>query len=108
MRSSEYSEPLRTVRIVQVPIEELVVGDLMEIQEGMELPADVLLVDGANVETTEEMLDGEYIPLQKLPYEDCMRQWAEARARQDSKPLKHKIASPLLISGTKVRDPKRP
>tara|TARA_B100000745_G_scaffold211887_1_gene140409 strand:+ start:1276 stop:3975 length:2700 start_codon:yes stop_codon:yes gene_type:complete len=49
----------------QVAIEELVEGDIVELQAGVQVPADVRLVDTNNLTLNESPLTGEWVPVKK-------------------------------------------
>ena len=50
----------------EIPIEELVLGDLLFLESGVQVPADALLLEG-EAETDESLLTGEAVPMQKMP-----------------------------------------
>ena len=51
---------------ITIDIQELVVGDIVEIREGMKIPADCILVEGQEFETNEAELTGEPDQLPKV------------------------------------------
>lgn len=51
---------------VTIPAEEVVPGDLVHIQVGDTIPADLRLVDSMNLETDEALLTGESLPVAKI------------------------------------------
>lgn len=48
------------------------VGDLVEIEDGMPIPADGFLVNGSEVETDESAMTGETDPVKKAPLHQCI------------------------------------
>lgn len=59
-----------------VPAGELVVGDIVQLSDGDRVPADLRLIDSANLKIQEASLTGESVPAEKdaedLPAEDCV------------------------------------
>ncbi|MBL8704989.1 MAG: cation-transporting P-type ATPase [Rhodospirillales bacterium] len=58
---------LRDGMTVEVAATELVPGDLVVVAEGGVLPADGVIVDGANLQADESTLTGESLPVRKRP-----------------------------------------
>ena len=50
----------------EIPIEELVVGDIVAVQAGSYIPADLRLVEAANLRIDESILTGESVPVEKI------------------------------------------
>ena len=50
----------------EIPIEELVVGDIVAIKAGSYIPADLRLVEAANLRVDESILTGESVPIEKI------------------------------------------
>ena len=59
---------LRSGCLRELPVEELVLGDVISLESGMQIPADALVLEG-EVETDESLLTGESIPVRKTPGE---------------------------------------
>lgn len=57
---------LRNGETRELPVEELVLGDVISLESGMQIPADALILDG-EIETDESLLTGESIPVRKAP-----------------------------------------
>ena len=57
---------LRDGETRELPVEELVLGDVLSLEGGMQIPADALMLEG-EIETDESLLTGESIPVRKAP-----------------------------------------
>lgn len=57
----------------EIPVEELVPGDIVLLEEGDRVPADIRLIEANNMEVDESMLTGESIPVPKSA-EKCSRE----------------------------------
>lgn len=57
---------LRDGEMRELPVEELVLGDVISLESGMQIPADALMLEG-EIETDESLLTGESIPVRKAP-----------------------------------------
>ena len=77
-----------------IPSDDLVVGDLIQIMVGDIMPADLLLVDGNGIKMDESSLTGESETLKKDIYDKCMDYLKHKK--------KEKPPSPLLLSGTNL------
>ena len=62
---------LRDGTVRELPVEELVLGDVLALESGAQVPADVLLLDG-EVEMDESLLTGESMPVRKTPGEELL------------------------------------
>ena len=76
----------------EMPSDDILVGDLINIMIGDIMPADLLLVDGNDVKVDESSLTGESDTLKKEVYEKCLEYLEK---NKNSAP-----PSPLLLSGT--------
>ena len=56
----------RDGRQLRVPSTEVVVGDLLILQEGDQVPADALLIEASSVVADESLLTGESVPVNKI------------------------------------------
>ena len=83
---------IRNGNPVDIKSDDILVGDLINIQVGDILPADLILVEGNGIQIDESSLTGESKPLKKETYEKCQE-------LIDSK-ITNKIPSPLMLSGT--------
>ena len=73
--------------------DDLLVGDLIRINYGEILPADLLLVEGNGIKMDESALTGESDSVSKKPFEKC---------REEMMAKKNKPSSMILLSGTNV------
>lgn len=55
----------RNGKIVTIPAEELVPGDIVILEEGTSVPADIRLLTSVNLKTDESSLTGESLPIEK-------------------------------------------
>ena len=78
---------------IQITSDELLVGDLIKINYGDILPADMMLVEGNGLKIDESSLTGESNAVTKKPYEKCKEEYDNG----SSKP-----SSNILLSGTNV------
>ena len=91
---------LRQAKLREINVGDLVVGDVIKIFEGMEIPTDGFLVESNEVTVDESAMTGETDPIKKNVYSksiEICEQLAET-----NKMDKYSIPSPILISGTKV------
>ena len=73
--------------------DDILVGDLILINYGDIMCADIILVTGHGVKMDESALTGRSDPMKKMPYNFCLE---ENNKNQD----KEKVPSPLILSGT--------
>jgi Ca2+ transporting ATPase len=76
-----------------VKSDDLLVGDLIKINYGEILPADLLLVEGNGIKIDESSLTGESNAVSKKPYEKCQEELEAGNNRPSSM---------ILLSGTNV------
>lgn len=51
----------------EIPIRELVPGDIVELEEGAKVPADLKVLEAFSLKADESMLTGESVPVSKIP-----------------------------------------
>ena len=61
---SSTAKVMRDGKKVEIPIQDIVVDDIIVLEAGQQIPADCILVDG-NAEINESLLTGESVPLKK-------------------------------------------
>ncbi|CAD8110921.1 unnamed protein product [Paramecium sonneborni] len=79
----------------------VMVGDIIQIFEGMEIPADCLVVEAAELTSDESAMTGETDPIKKDTYVNCKKQRDKLKDQQNSCG-RHDVSSPVMLSGTKV------
>ena len=91
-----------------IPVDKVLVGDLMMIIEGMAVVADGILIEGNNISVDESAMTGETDMVEKDIFEECIKQkdklLEEHPEIQDKVPenYHHKIKSPIISSGTQI------
>ena len=82
--------------------DKILVGDLVKIGYGSNVPADGLLISTEGIIKMEESsLTGESDLIEKETIEACLKKSKEYEGRETNK---HTISSPLIFSGTEVRE----
>ena len=82
---------IRDGNIKQYSSNDILVGDLIFVNYGDIIPADLLLIDGNGVKIDETSLTGEYYPVPKEPFNKC---------EEIKKKGENYVPSPLIMSGT--------
>lgn len=88
---------------MEIHQDDVMVGDLVILREGMQVPADGLLVKNSEVSCDESAMTGETDPLKKDTVAGC-------KAKRDQIMVEggrntaghHDVPSPIIMSGTKV------
>ena len=62
---------LRDGELRELPVEELVLGDALSLEGGMQVPADALVLEGG-AEADESLLTGESVPVRKVPGDELL------------------------------------
>lgn len=93
----------RNGEIVNLNQEMVLTGDVIDLTEGMEIPADGLIFEASEVTCDESAMTGETNPIKKK----ILRQCLEERNRiinqgGKNKAQTHDVSSPILLSGTRV------
>ena len=73
--------------------DEILVGDLILINYGEIMCADIILVKGHGIKMDESPLTGRSDSMKKMEYDECIEEY-------NKNPDKEKIPSPLILSGT--------
>ncbi|KAL4441620.1 hypothetical protein ABPG74_021552 [Tetrahymena malaccensis] len=81
----------------------VMVGDLVELTEGMEIPADGIVLEASELTTDESAMTGETDPLKKSTLSDCIKK-RDFIINQGAKNVSssHDVPSPVLLSGTRI------
>lgn len=94
---------LRKGKVTAINVNDLKVGDLVEIKPGMNIPCDAILLRGSGVTTDESAMTGESIELKKGNLEMCYQRLEEHEQDEDSERNEHTLPSPVLVSGTQIQ-----
>ena len=82
---------------------ELVTGDIIKLREGMELNADMMIIESYEITIDESPLTGEADPIAKTPFKFCIAKRDEVISQGRTGHIKQStVYSPILMSGTKV------
>ena len=110
LKLSEFSDAQNNVIIIRSGnqtfenINDLKVGDVVQITPGMHIPCDAVLLRGCGVCTDESAMTGESIELNKGNLELCMQRLEEFNENEDgTQRTSHELPSPILISGTQIQ-----
>ena len=63
----------RDGRVIELRNTEIMVGDLVQIEEGMQLPSDGIVVRSTELKCDESSMTGETDFVKKDPYHDCVK-----------------------------------
>lgn len=94
---------IRDGKTLEIHQSEVMVGDLVLLREGMQLPADGLLVKESEVLCDESAMTGETDPLKKETMIGCISKRDQIIAEGGKNSASHHdVPSPIVMSGTKV------
>lgn len=94
---------IRDGELLEIHQKRLLAGDIMVVREGMQLPADGLVVKNSELTTDESAMTGETDPLKKETIEECIQKRNQIIADGGKNNAgHHDVPSPILMSGTKV------
>lgn len=85
--SAAHSRVLRGGKLVTVPSEELVAGDVLVLEAGDAVPADARVLESASLRAEEAALTGESVPVAKAP--DAL---TAARGHRPRRPQQHALS----------------
>ena len=88
--------------IVDVFYQEAIVGDIVILKSGIEIPADCLLLEGFSISIEESSLTGESKPMTKVPVEKCVIKRNQLLEKHPKKIKSHDLPSAVVLAGTKV------
>ena len=90
----------------QVQFDNIVVGDIVKIKAGMNIPIDGVIIRSSGVSVNESAMTGESDELKKESIDVCFHRREEKEAEfaltKESKRSAHDIPSPILLSGTQI------
>ncbi|CAD8132398.1 unnamed protein product [Paramecium pentaurelia] len=95
---------IRNKQLIQIHEEQVLVGDICKLIEGMEIPADGILLEASDVKIDESSMTGETHSITKGTINQCQKQKQELNDEgvQLGEQDRFKIPSPALLSGTRV------
>lgn len=81
------------------------VGDVICLTLGMEIPADGIMISGNSIKIDESSMTGETKPMKKDIILNCIEKWDKiiSEGKETSSHI-HDVDSPIILSGTKVLD----
>ena len=110
-----YNDAQNNVKVMRngnkevINFDDIKVGDLVQIEVGMNIPWDALLIRGSGVTTDESAMTGESIELKKESLEMC-EQRLEEKVEEEKfskggaqERTNHDLPSPILLSGTQIQ-----
>ncbi|CEM28830.1 unnamed protein product [Vitrella brassicaformis CCMP3155] len=86
----------------KISVFDLVVGDIIALETGDEVPADCLVMRSYDVKVDESSLTGETEQIVKAPYDTCVEQIEQRQEKLNNTTGKkhHVVDSPVVLSGT--------
>jgi magnesium-transporting ATPase (P-type) len=102
---SKISKIMRDSKEVPIHRNNIVVGDIIKIETGMNIPVDGVVLEGHGVLADESAMTGESDHLYKETLEKCIQrqQEFEANMGKDDKKTHNDVPSPVLLSGTQIQ-----
>jgi P-type E1-E2 ATPase len=92
---------MRDSREVTVHRNNIKVGDIIKIENGMNIPVDGIILEGYGVMADESAMTGESEHLIKETLEKCLQRKQEHEAdNKEASFSHHDVPSPTLLSGT--------
>ena len=89
--------------IMNINQELVMTGDVINLSEGMEIPADGLIYEASEVTCDESAMTGETNPIKKRELRFCMEERNKIiNQGGKNKAQTHDVSSPILLSGTRV------
>ena len=91
---------IRSGKIIDLHQSDVVVGDVIQIFEGMEIPADCIAIEASELTCDESAMTGEGDPIKKNTIYLCNEK--KNQIIMEGGGGKSSVCSPLLMSGTRV------
>jgi len=88
--------------IDDLQIEDILVGDLVILKSGNEIPGDGILIQGYSLAADEASMTGETKPMAKDSLENCLKKKRDLEKKGIEKLKHHDIPSVIMMAGTKV------
>ena len=92
----------RDDRLKSILSNQLVVGDVVVINEGMEIPADGWVIQSYDIKADESLLTGENNTISKEPFEKALSMRNQAKNQRNALSYRD-IPSPVVLAGSKVK-----
>jgi P-type E1-E2 ATPase len=80
----------------------LMVGDIIMVQNGMNIPVDGIIISGVGIMSDESAMTGESDHLPKESMEKCLFRQHEHESDVKFTKGHHDVPSPILLSGTQI------
>ena len=95
---------IRDAQLLTVNNCDIMVGDIVQIVEGMDVPADGLVIEASEVQTDESAMTGETEPILKNSIKECAKKRDELQLENvdREKAGNHAVPTPILLSGSKI------
>jgi P-type E1-E2 ATPase len=93
---------LRESRFKEIPYADVVVGDILKIEQGMEILADGYLIEGYDVLADESSITGESDQILKATLKESSK-IKQRRLSENEKIEDYNVTTPFLVSGSKVK-----
>lgn len=96
---------LRTGHEIEISFNDIKVGEICKIKNGMDIPVDGLVVHASGVSISEAAMTGESDEMKKDTVDKCVLKRDEKKedmAKMNEKPKAHSVPSPVMLSGTQV------
>lgn len=81
---------------------EIVAGDIVLINEGMEVPADGWVIQSHDIKADESLITGENDTIAKESFDKCLVLREQLKNNQDNGASYREIPSPVVLAGSKV------
>lgn len=79
------------------------VGDIIDLVEGMEIPADGVVLEASELQSDESAMTGETDPMKKNVLSECIHKRNEILEQGGKNTANsHDVPSPMVLSGTKI------
>jgi Ca2+ transporting ATPase len=88
--------------LVDVSYEIAMVGDIIILKSGIEVPTDCILVEGFSVQIDESSVTGESKPMNKFTHAECLAKRDALLAKHPNGLNSHDAPSSVILSGTKI------
>lgn len=100
---------MRNKKRIAINFDDIKVGDVVEVEVGMNIPCDAVLIRGSGVTTDESAMTGESIELKKESLDMCEQRLEEkteeekfSKAGAEGR-TSHDLPSPIMLSGTQIQ-----